>query len=33
MLPGGDDELIVEVGDYPPGWEHLGDKEYTVSPD
>ena len=33
MLPGGSDELIVEVGDYPPGWEHLGDKEYTVSPD
>ena len=23
MLPGGDDELIVEVGEYPVGWEHL----------
>lgn len=23
MLPGGKDELIVEVGEYPPGWEHL----------
>jgi NSS family neurotransmitter:Na+ symporter len=33
MLPGGSDELIVEVGDYPPGWEHLGEKEYTVSPE
>ena len=33
MLPGGKDELIVEVGDYPPGWEHLGEKEYSVSPE
>ncbi len=33
MLPGGSDELVVEVGDYPPGWEYLGDNEYTVSPD
>ncbi|MGY8669633.1 MAG: sodium-dependent transporter [Candidatus Poseidoniales archaeon] len=33
MLPGGSDELIVQVGDYPPGWEHLGEKEYTVSPE
>tara|TARA_Y100000994_G_scaffold79967_1_gene65937 strand:+ start:5732 stop:7417 length:1686 start_codon:yes stop_codon:yes gene_type:complete len=23
MLPGGDDELVVAVGNYPPGWEHL----------
>ena len=23
MLPAGDDELVVEVGEYPPGWEHL----------
>lgn len=23
MLPGGDDELVVSVGNYPPGWEHL----------
>ena len=23
MLPAGKDELVVEVGDYPPGWEHL----------
>ena len=22
-LPGGDDELIVEVGEVAPGWEHL----------
>ena len=33
MLPGGKDELVVEVGDYPPGWEHLGEKEYSVSPE
>ena len=26
MLPGGNDELIVEVGEYPAGWEHLGEK-------
>ena len=25
MLPGGDDELVVAVGDYPPGWEHLAE--------
>jgi len=25
MLPGGDDELVVEVGNYPPGWEHLAE--------
>ena len=25
MLPGGADELVVEVGEYPPGWEHLAD--------
>ena len=25
MLPGGDDELVVEVGDYPKGWEHLAE--------
>ena len=25
MLPGGDDDLIVEVGEYPAGWEHLAD--------
>jgi NSS family neurotransmitter:Na+ symporter len=23
MLPGGDDDLIVEAGEYPVGWEHL----------
>jgi NSS family neurotransmitter:Na+ symporter len=23
MLPGGDDDLIVESGEYPVGWEHL----------
>ena len=25
MLPGGDDELVVAVGNYPPGWEHLAE--------
>lgn len=25
MLPGGDDDLIVEAGEYPAGWEHLAD--------
>ena len=25
MLPGGKDELIVEVGEYPAGWEHLAE--------
>ena len=25
MLPGGSDELIVTVGEYPAGWEHLAD--------
>mgnify|MGYP001195980153 FL=1 len=33
MLPGGNDELIVEVGNYPPGWEHLAEKEYSVTPE
>jgi len=23
MLPGGEDELVAVVGEYPPGWEHL----------
>ena len=26
MLPGGDDELIVQVGEYPAGWEHLAEQ-------
>jgi len=25
MLPGGSDDLIVEAGEYPAGWEHLAD--------
>jgi NSS family neurotransmitter:Na+ symporter len=25
MLPGGDDDLVVIVGDYPEGWEHLSE--------
>lgn len=25
MLPGGEDELVTIVGDYPPGWEHLSE--------
>ena len=25
MLPGGDDDLVVVVGDYPEGWEHLSE--------
>jgi len=25
MLPGGEDELVVAVGNYPPGWEHLAE--------
>ena len=27
MLPGGSDQLVVEVGEYPEGWEHLADKQ------
>ena len=27
MLPGGDDELVVLVGETAPGWEHLGNSE------
>ena len=27
MLPGGSDELVVAVGEYPEGWEHLADKQ------
>ena len=27
MLPGGDDELVVQVGETAPGWEHLGNSE------
>ncbi len=27
MLPGGDDELVVIVGETAPGWEHLGESE------
>ena len=26
MLPGGSDELVVEVGEYPAGWEHLAEQ-------
>ncbi len=26
MLPGGDDDLVCEVGEYPVGWEHLAEK-------
>tara|TARA_B110001452_G_scaffold12188_1_gene10049 strand:- start:2479 stop:4161 length:1683 start_codon:yes stop_codon:yes gene_type:complete len=26
MLPGGKDDLIVEVGEYPVGWEHLAER-------
>ncbi len=25
MLPGGEDDLVTIVGDYPPGWEHLSE--------
>ena len=25
MLPGGSDELICAVGEYPKGWEHLSE--------
>ena len=25
MLPGGSDQLVVQVGEYPEGWEHLAD--------
>ena len=27
MLPGGSDELVVELGEYPEGWEHLMSRE------
>ena len=27
MLPGGSDELVVELGDYPDAWEHLADNQ------
>ena len=27
MLPGGSDELVVELGDCPEGWEHLMSRE------
>ena len=27
MLPGGEDELVVQVGEYPAGWEHLMNRE------
>ena len=26
MLPGASDELVVEVGEYPAGWEHLAEQ-------
>jgi len=29
-LPGGDDELVVEVGQIAPGWEHLSGEEKIV---
>ena len=30
MLPGGSDELVVELGDYPDGWEHLGENPKSI---
>ena len=29
MLPGGDDDLVTIVGDYPDGWEHLSDVDLS----
>ena len=29
-LPGGEDELVVEVGEIAPGWEHLAGEEAVV---
>jgi hypothetical protein len=29
-LPGGDDELVVQIGDVVPGWEHLTSGEEVV---
>ena len=30
LLPGGEDELVVEVGETAPGWEHLSGEEAVV---
>ena len=30
MLPGGSDELVVELGDYPDSWEHLANKPSSI---
>tara|TARA_Y100000766_G_C18914058_1_gene610025 strand:- start:3637 stop:5328 length:1692 start_codon:yes stop_codon:yes gene_type:complete len=29
MLPGGEDDLVTIVGDYPDGWEHLSDVDLS----
>ena len=29
MLPGGDDDLVTIVGNYPDGWEHLSDVDLS----
>ena len=29
MLPGGDDDLVTIVGDYPDGWEYLSDVDLS----
>ena len=26
MLPGGDDDLVTQVGEWPAGWEHLAEQ-------